>query len=346
MENVYLIDPGAFHEGPAHKLLPRGKFTAWYRLASSYSSQAPAWVCPQINVPRQLADQKSLNYYLLMFLESYANNGRWGYYWAPGLDEKARLATTVPEAIKDYTRFILDHRSHYEACQTANDILVVYADSAVFANPKGHFKYLALAQALAEVNYQYDAAYAGDDLFAPGDLDRDALDRYRIVLLPEAGHLTDQQIRVLSSYAEAGGQVVVYSESALKGRPGVATVADERLLDFWRDYRDEDRERAVAPLVDLGHDPVRVSDPAVNVICYAKGKTRILHLLNYDYREADDSIEAKHEVEIDIPWQEAAAPDVVWATLEGEDRLQSRVDGERLVFTVPKVDPYGLVIIG
>jgi hypothetical protein len=140
--------------------------------------------------------------------------------------------------------------------------------------------------------------------------------------------------------------VVAFSESALKGRPGVATVADERLLDSWRHYRDEDRTRAVAPLVDLGHDPVRVSDPMVNVICYTKDKTRILHVLNYDYREADDTIEARHDVEIGIPWQETAAPDVVWLTLEGESALQSRVDGERLVFTVPKVDPYGLVTIG
>ena len=78
MENLYILSPGTFQEGRSHQLLPRGKFTAWYRLASSFRSGAPAWFTPQINVPRELAGKRSIHYYLLMFLERLANNGRWG----------------------------------------------------------------------------------------------------------------------------------------------------------------------------------------------------------------------------------------------------------------------------
>ncbi len=91
MENIYRPEPG----GP-HLLLPRGKFTAWYRLGSALSSHAPAWICPSIMVPRQLAGQSRTQYYLLMFLEAYANGGRWGYYWWPGVDVATRLQATVP----------------------------------------------------------------------------------------------------------------------------------------------------------------------------------------------------------------------------------------------------------
>ena len=41
-----------------------------------------------------------------MFLEAYANGGRWGYYWWPGVDDETRRAATAPDALKDRIRFI------------------------------------------------------------------------------------------------------------------------------------------------------------------------------------------------------------------------------------------------
>lgn len=90
-ENTYRVP----ETGP-HLLLPRGKFTAWYRLASGFTSRAPAWICPSILVPRQLAGQERTGYYLLMFLEAYANGGRWAYNWWPGVDDESRYSATVP----------------------------------------------------------------------------------------------------------------------------------------------------------------------------------------------------------------------------------------------------------
>ena len=58
-----------------------------YRLGSSFAG-APAWICPSITVPEQLADRPRTTYHLLMFLEAYANGGRWGYYWWPGVDAR------------------------------------------------------------------------------------------------------------------------------------------------------------------------------------------------------------------------------------------------------------------
>ncbi len=345
MENVYLLRPGAFEDGNAHWLLPRGKFTAWYRLAASFRSAAPSWICPQINVPRELAGKRSVNYYLLMFLEAYANNGRWGYYWWPGVDNETRRAATVPEAVKDYTRFILDHRQYYEEFTTDSTLVILYPHSAVLENGKGHFKYLALAQALSESGFQYDVIYVGDDVFTPGEMNAETLARYQAVLVPEAGHLTRGQTASLQAYAGQGGRVIAYSTNQLGSNKGINTIADDRLMDFWLHYRPEDRERILEPVRDVESARVLSSDAAVNVVRYRKGDEHVLHVLNYDYREADDSIVPKNDVRIDMQWSGETTPAVRWLTLQGEATLGCKLDAGRLSFTIPDVGPYGLAIV-
>ncbi len=344
MENLYLLKPGTFQEGKAHWLLPRGKFTAWYRLAASFRSGAPAWLCPQINVPRELAGKRSVNYYLLMFLEAYANNGRWGYYWWPGVDEKTRLEATVPEAVKDYTRFILAHREYYEGLATDNTLVILYPNSAVLENGKGHFKYLALAQALSESGFQYDVIYVGDDIFTPGDIASEKVARYQAILLPEAGALTPAQTTALKAYAKQGGRVIAYSTHQLGSNKGITTIADDRLMDFWLHYRPEDRERILEPVRDVESARILASDAAVNVVRYRKGDEQVLHVLNYDYREADDSIVPKNDVRIDMQWSGETTPAVRWLTLQGEETLGCKLDAGRLSFTISEVSPYGLAI--
>ena len=249
--------------------------------------------------------------------------------------------------LKDYIRFVAANRQCYEGCTTANQLLVIYANSAVMANPEGHFKYLALAQALAEAGYQYDVIYSGDDIFTPSQLDPDLLNKYRAVLVAEAAGLTPDQREALSAYAQRGGRVIAYSPHQIGGGSGVTTLADDLLMDFWREYRDDLRAAVVAPLEEFEAARVGTSDPLVNVVRYRKGDEHICHLVNYDYRQADDTIAAKHNVEISLPWTGAGRPATVrWVSLQGEESLDCRVDGGRLRFTVPSVDPYGLAVIG
>src|SRR5215467_3040095 len=181
-ENAYRVS----ETGP-HLLLPRGKFTAWYRLASGFTSRAPAWICPSILVPRQLAGQERTGYYLLMFLEAYANGGRWAFNWWPGVDDRARYSATVPARLKDYIEFIALNRDYFELAETGNDLALLYLDTSVSLRPQAHQKYLAHAQALAETGYQYDVLYVGDRRFSQGDLDPGRLTRYKALLIPEAG---------------------------------------------------------------------------------------------------------------------------------------------------------------
>ncbi len=338
MENDYRVEIGGRHE-----MLPRGKFSAWYRLANSFKG-APTWICPSINVPRQLADHDRRRYYELMFLEAYANGGRWGYYWWPGVDPDTRRRATAPEALKDRIRFIDEHRAVYEDATSMNDLAVLYLEGPMIANPESHRKYLALAQALAESSHQFDVLYGGDGEFNPDELDLATLRGYRAILVPEARGLGTTATGTLERYVGAGGQLMAFSSSPLEHAE--ARHEDGRLLfDFWRDYRDADRARIVELVDALGSPRIRASHPSVNVVRYVLGDGHVLHLLNYDYDVETDRVTTAHDVRIRVPWGRGAGASAARLRTGGEDSVPCRMEDGDLVVDLGELDLYAMIVL-
>jgi hypothetical protein len=337
MENHYRVEPGA-----PHLLLPRGSFAACYRLGFTLTG-APTWICPSITVPRQLAGQPRTTYYLLMFVEAYANRGRWGYYWWPGVDVQTRLAATAPEAIKTYGAFIREHRELFEDAAPANELAILYADGALAARPEMHVKYLALAQALAERGFQFDVVYAGDGRFNPDALDPAALGPYRTLLVPEARDLGEAPTEALEAYARGGGSLVVFSDSPIDPQL-VRRAGDEPLLDFWRHYRDEDRARILDQVVAPESARIVASDPAAGVVRYTAGDRQVLHLVNYGYDEATDAVTPIRDLHLRIPWGGGEAT----ATLltPGEERpVEAKPEDGGLTVVVPELELYAMLVV-
>ncbi len=338
-ENTYRV-----RETGPHLLLPRGKFTAWYRLASGFTSRAPAWICPSILVPRQLAGQERTGYYLLMFLEAYANGGRWAYNWWPGVDDQARYSATVPARLTDYIEFIALNREYFEQAETGNELAILYLDSCISQKPQAHLKYLALAQALSEAGHQYDVLYVGDGRFNPALLDPDRLTRYKALLIPEAGSISDGEADALAAYlTDAGGQVVIYGDApgAVMGRR-----EDERpLLQFWRDYRDVDRQRIVATVDTLKDDRVTCSDPLVNAIRWTRGNEQVLHLLNYNYDATADAVRRVRDLTVRLPWPTGRSATCTLLRPGRAERLDCTADNGLLIVRVSELDDYGLMVV-
>lgn len=337
MENDYRIDRG----GP-HLLLPRGTFAGWYRLGSSFTG-APTWICPSITVPRQLAGQQRTTYYLLMYLESYANGGRWGYYWWPGVDVDTRMAATVPAELEGYSRFIREHRDLYEGPGPSNELAILYADGPISARPESHVRYLALVQALAERGYQFDVVFGGDGRFNAVDLDPGELVRYRTILLPESRELGASLSAALETFVRAGGELVSFSETPVD--PSLVRRADGEALDaFWQHHRVEDGARIVTEVAAPRSSKIESSEPGVGVIRYAEGARQVLHLLNYRYDETSDTITPIADLRLRIPWRTADARCTM--LLPGEEReLDGRVDDGAIIVDIPAMHEYALLVL-
>jgi hypothetical protein len=338
MENDYRIA-----HGEPHTLLPRGTFAPWYRLGASFKG-TPTWICPSINVPRQLAGEDHRRYYEAMFLEAYAHGGRWGYYWWPGVDPEARRQATAPDTLKTWIGFIEGHRELFEDTTSMNDIAVLYADGPIMRRPETHAKYVALAQALGELGFQFDVRYVGDGAFNPDELDATSLARYRAILLPEARDLGDAPTAVLEAFARGGGEIVVFSESPLD--PTLARHEDGRVLeDLWREYGDADRDRIAAILADLVASRIRTSPSSVRAVRSALRDRQVVHLLNQDYATETDVIEPARDVEVRVPWSGETGT-CTEIGRDGTRELASRVEDDDLVIEVPEVDIYALLVLG
>jgi hypothetical protein len=339
MENTYIVERGG-----DHLILPRGKFTAWYRLGTELTDGAPLWICPSIMVPRQMAGEQRIVYYELMFVEAYANAGRWGYYWWPGVDVAARMEATVPERLKDYIRFMNANSGLYDEAVPNNDLAILYLDSAIGARPETHFNYLALGQILAEAGFQYDVLYAGDGSFAPDDVAVERLAAYSTVLVPEARQVSAGQAAALEAYAATGGEVVIFSDSPLA--PELVRTGDGALLErFWSEYRDEDRDGVVALLTETDGSRIIVSDSAVNAIRYVRGAQQIIHLVNYAYDAERDQVIPAQGLEVALDGAGTEDRRCLLFDLDGEHMLSSRQRAGNLVVEIPALDVYGVLVI-
>jgi hypothetical protein len=337
MENDYRID-----RGDPHLVLPRGTFTAWYRLGSSFTG-APTWICPSITVPRQLAGEQRTTYYLLMFLEAYANSGRWGYYWWPGVDPQTRLTATVPEELEAHARFIRDHRELYERPVSANEIAILYADGPITRRPATHVRYLALVQALTERGAQFDVVYGGDGRFNPDDLDPAELVRYRTIVLPEARDLGDAAAGALEKFVRSGGELVSFTEIPLDGELVRRADAD-RLDSFWRHHLGEDGDRIFDEVGVPLSAQIELSDPGVRAIRSADGGRQVVHLLNHRYDEDTDTVTPIHDLRVRIPWKHADASCAL-LDLTGAHRLQGVSDGDELTVQIRTLREYAVLVV-
>jgi hypothetical protein len=256
---------------------------------------------------------------------------------------ETRLAATAPDSLRPYIRFIREHREMYEDAAPMNELAILYADDAISKQPETHVKYLALAQALAERGYQYDVVYVGDGRFNPAELDPAALEGYRMIAVPEAEGLAESTTAALEAFARDGGELVVFSESPLD--PGAVRREDgDVLFDFWRHYRDEDRERILRGVSAPGTSRIEVSDPAVGVTRYAIGGRQVLHLLDYRYDEATDTVAPIHDLRLRVPWPDGDAS-CTWLAPGDQRRLGSELNDGVLDVETPELDPYAVLVI-
>ena len=211
-------------------------------------------------------------------------------------------------------------------------------DPATHGRPS---EYVALAQVFAESGVQFDVVYAGDGRFNPEELDPGALERYRTILVPEARDLGAAPAAALTSFARAGGELVIFSEHSLdrtlgpRSRRGHAArvLAGLPGRGSASDRRERRRPRVRAD---------RMLDPGVGVVRYASGDRQVFHLLDYRYDPRRTRWNPSSRLR--IPWQRADA--VCTLLSPGDVELTTKVENGTLSVDVPTLDPYAVLVAG
>ena len=215
--------------------------------SASSLTGAPTWICPSITVPADRRRDQRDDYYVLMFLEAYANGGRWGYYWWPGVDVETRLAATAPEALKDHIRFIGAHRDLYEGTSSMNDLAILYADGPISCDAPRRITSTSRSRRRSpNRRTSSTSSTRGDGRFNPEELDprgaravpRRSWSRRRVTSASGPPPRS-------TSFARAGGELVVFSEHPLDPDAGPRSRRGHAARPSGSDYRDEDRDRIV-----------------------------------------------------------------------------------------------------
>ena len=108
--------------------------------------------------------------------------------------------------VKNYTSYLLFVNSHPELFSKEQDgeIGLVYS----LASSENHSSFEGAFYLLSDIQRSFDIIVFGDNKWFNESLTLNDLLRYRAILLPNTGYLTDKQVELLLNYAEQGGILI------------------------------------------------------------------------------------------------------------------------------------------
>ncbi|MHA1859509.1 MAG: hypothetical protein ACTSVF_00170, partial [Candidatus Asgardarchaeia archaeon] len=128
--------------------------------------------------------------------------------------------------VKNYTSYLLFVNSHPEFFGKEQDgeIGLVYslASSENYSSFEGAF-YL-----LSDIQRSFDVIVFGDNKWFNESLTLDDLLRYRAILLPNTGYLTDKQVELLLNYTEKGGILIGIGSVGRRNETGGVVSSEAR----------------------------------------------------------------------------------------------------------------------
>lgn len=201
---------------------------------------------------------------------------------------------------------------------------------------------------LSARNTVYDVKMMPDGRFRPDDFKQEDVDGYAMLVIPDCDILTENQTRILESYARNGGKVLVF------GRAGENTGLSQKLQGMKNVIFAELDETRLQESLDgfmMRFDPlyenictVTCSDPSLGLHRFDNDGKVSVHLLNYAYEAETDRVRPAENVVLSLKETKGR---VRVCTLDGEseDFTETR-DGDTLTVTLRSVPVYTVVTVG
>ncbi len=340
----------------------------WYRYVSGFSNSKPVIVAenPYGGIIPQLAEQlsrgKAYDLYRLLQLEAsvYGCNmsvpyGGWmgntikTGFWPPR-DVTEQIQTFLAEHddcfSKDSGAWILvpySFPSYYWKEVTKNagdqftsvDSSILYYRTLEQEDEKAtRLPFWDVVKYLSEKQTIYDVRMFGDDTLRPDRVSAGDWTQYKLIVLPECDHLTDNQCEELESYVRSGGRLLLFGNTAcdhvgwaekMAALPGVTVVDNpasrrEAMQLFDSAFAPLHARFAQATL----HTRNEGDRADIGIHFHRNEHKDAIHLLNYHYDERSDRVVPISDVTVTA----YIAPDVRAARildLDGRE-LPSQID--------------------
>jgi len=127
------------------------------------------------------------------------------------LFERRSEVMPVVEAAGEAHRFMSQHEKRFEGARYKANVAIVVDNRLSILT--GHLPNETCLSDLAKANVQFEVVYEET-------LTREALERFEVVAVYDAKLISDEALNALSSYAQGGGQMVVFGQTGAMDRWG------------------------------------------------------------------------------------------------------------------------------
>jgi hypothetical protein len=278
----------------------------WYRYVAAFAGDKDVVVVenPYGGVVPELIDLlgrgKGYDLFRLSLFEAAAMGANMSVPYGSWMGSVIEDSFYAPHALAgEIQAFLADHERLF-ARRTVNEVAVVFgvestreligkadvSDNTTNARDESVVvPYRVVTRTLSDAAVPYDVVIWPDGVTAPDRSSAEELLRYSTVILPDVFALTEGQAAAVEGYLAAGGTVVVTDRTAdsLPRHAGVRTAR--------HDVLDE--------LLPHGRQ-VRTTAPAAANIQHLADGSYALHLVNYDYDRAADTVRALTDVPLRV----------------------------------------------
>lgn len=282
-----------------------------------------------------------------------------------------RADGTVDDELQSFIDFVWSHERFLANSTPDNDVAIVFSlPNAMYRRvpewgieqdyDRAIDSFIGTAKILRESQIPYSVLVFGHpELWEDSD-QRERLNDYDAVVLPDIRTVTDAQRTALEQYVASGGSLISSGDPPSKTgsyapRDDIATLFEKENAKIFPQDPGQQRsqgESAGGELVEeLRELNVRSrtstddSTLAVNRRQQPDVPRTIIHLLNYDYSSESDSFSIKEGIDLRIPKPGHDVGIARYYSPQGTTDPELSTDGDTLHLTLPSLREWGFVVL-
>ncbi|MFH1921687.1 MAG: hypothetical protein ABIP48_17620, partial [Planctomycetota bacterium] len=287
----------------------------------------------------------------------------------------------LQQKLTDYFRFRHEHRAlfadqgkaRYARIAVAYSVPSMMYYNYAYANAPPVTALSGIARALEEGHLPYDVVLFNHPEIHADHIKLQDLHAYRLILLPSLECLSDSQIDLLTRYLRGGGTIGLIGDCAVRDEDNLprehSPVAEWReagrvvdilpsgqgFLEVRAKQSDATRKLTQTAIESIHKalDSKTILSGDLPQTLWVKtwrhvGDFVSLHFVNYDIDFESGNAAPTQPVAVTLTLPPGvAAEQAVWLTPDGKTQtVDFRADGPQVVFTIPEVHVYGVLVIG
>jgi len=344
----------------------QGKSIPDFKLARSLGK--PAFFLPNSGTSAELMARPDITTLTKIYTaEAYSARGFMMvpheiWVWIEGAEGWGMWCYVNMEELSPYYDFIYDNEQYYESLFSTSKIAVLYSLSSAIRS--GTDEFYRISDFLLNSHFQYDVLFAGDNDWIEDNLSLSQLNEYEVVILPKTECLSDQQVSLLLSYAESGGDIFAFGEIGSRDEEGnevERALLSSLLVEDSHDYglgrfiynRNLPKEEVGGILSGLIQPCIQTNaNENVVMIEYWNNETHsiIIHLINYNYDIETQHLTSQQNIDLEVALNSELLGKELIVSYEspdwtGTEELDYTVSDERIQFQIPNLEFYGVVSI-